>query len=375
METIIDCQYFPECTGCTWIGKPYNWQQSQMLEALNVAFEEADLKVQTPFGFKATHPYQVRDRADLTLERNEDGTPNVGFYNKSKKLVNIKECRIFSPKLQEWYEWILDNPPPIVKKGSFRIRVGQDGLKGLWLDFSNQDIKELMDEKVWLSEVLKMAVVEVGQRQKQLTLNKGELKLVKKAEPNYWFTTYSYPDYKPVNLKSLVSSFTQPGMAANKVLIQTICEALENIKPKNTLELFSGIGNLTIPLVSLGSFVSCYEVDKNAIRSFEQTLKEYKYDNFIKLYQKNLYSKSIDINWKDFDLLVVDPPRSGLKNFVEKIEETNKPKNILYVSCFLSSLTEDLKKLTSLGYKIQSVTGVDQFPQSSHCEWVVLLES
>lgn len=375
METIIDCQYFPECTGCTWIGKPYNWQQSQMLEALNVAFEEADLKVQTPFGFKATHPYQVRDRADLTLERNEDGTPNVGFYNKSKKLVNIKECRIFSPKLQEWYEWILDNPPPIVKKGSFRIRVGQDGLKGLWLDFSNQDIKELMDEKVWLSEVLKMAVVEVGQRQKQLTLNKGELKLLKKAEPKQWFATYSYPDYKPVKLKSLVSSFTQPSIAANKVLIQTICEALENIKPKNTLELFSGIGNLTIPLVSLGSFVSCYEVDKNAIRSFEQTLKEYKYDNFIKLYQKNLYSKSIDIDWKDFDLLVLDPPRSGLKNFVEKIEETNKPKNILCVSCFLNSLIEDLKKLTSLGYKIQSVTGVDQFPQSSHCEWVVLLES
>lgn len=375
METIIDCQFFPECTGCTWIGKPYSWQQSQMLENLSQAFEEADLKVQTPFGFKATHPYQLRDRADLTLERNEDGTPIVGFYNKSKKLVNIKECRIFSPKLQVWYGWILDNPPPIVKKGSFRIRVGPDDLKGLWLDFSNQDIKELMEEKKWLTEVLKLAVVEVGQRQKQMVLNKGELKLVKKAEPCHWFATYSYPDYKPVNLMSLVSSFTQPSIKANKVLVQTICEALENIKPKNTLELFSGIGNLTIPLVSLGSFVSCYEVDKNAIRSFEQTLKEFKYDNFVKLYQKNLYSKSVDIDWKDFDLLVVDPPRSGLKNFVEKIEESNKPKNILYVSCFLNSLVEDLKGLTKRGYKIQSVVGVDQFPQSSHCEWVVLLES
>ncbi|MCH2535358.1 MAG: methyltransferase [Bdellovibrionales bacterium] len=375
METIIDCKYFPECTGCTWIGKPYSWQQSQMLESLKIALDEAELKVLTPFGFRATQPYQLRDRADLTLERSQEGLTQIGFYNKTKNLVNIKECRIFSPKLQSWYEWILDNPPPIVEKGSFRIRVGEDDLKGLWLDFSNKDIKALIEEKKWLTEVLKQAVVEVGQRQKQMVLNKGELKLVKKAQPQNWFKTYSYPNYDSINLKSLVSSFTQPSIDANKVLIQTVCEALENIKPKNTLELFSGIGNLTIPLVSLGSFVSCYEVDKNAIRSFEQTLKDYKYDNFIKLYQKNLYSKSVEISWEEFDLLVVDPPRSGLKNFTDKIEPDNKPKNILYVSCFLNSLIEDLKKLSSLGYKIQSVSGVDQFPQSSHCEWVVLLES
>lgn len=373
MDTVIDCKYYPECTGCQWIGKPYGWQQNQKLKQLHDSFASNNIELPEKVTFKPTKNSQVRDRADLTILRDEDGSVKIGFYNKQKNLIDIQECKIFSPKLQSWFEWVKENPPPIVKKGSFRIRVGVYERPGIWLDFSNHDIKNLMDEKNWLLKLVEHAVVEIGQRQKMLVVQNGELKLEKKSTPHKWFQTYSYPKYENVDLYSLVSSFTQPGIEANKTLVQAVCESLDGYNLKNTLELFSGIGNLTIPLVSMGSFVSCYEVDKNAIRAFEETLKNLPYKNQIKLHQKNLYSKSIDINWKYFDLLVVDPPRSGLKNFVERINVNNKPKHILYVSCFLESLMTDIVALKKMGFSVESIVGVDQFPQSAHCEWVVLL--
>ena len=56
------------------------------------------------------------------------------------------------------------------------------------------------------------------------------------------------------------------------------------------------------------------------------------------------------------------------------MDQDNKPQYILYVSCFLNSLIQDLTRLVQYDYKVKSIVGVDQFPQSSHCEWVVLLK-
>jgi 23S rRNA (uracil1939-C5)-methyltransferase len=73
------------------------------------------------------------------------------------------------------------------------------------------------------------------------------------------------------------------------------------------------------------------------------------------------------------DLIVVDPPRTGLgAETCALLGETAAPA-LAYVSCDPATLARDLKALIGAGYQIQSVTLADLFPQTFHMETVVQL--
>jgi 23S rRNA (uracil1939-C5)-methyltransferase len=74
------------------------------------------------------------------------------------------------------------------------------------------------------------------------------------------------------------------------------------------------------------------------------------------------------------DLVVVDPPRSGLsQKVVRRIIET-APKRIVYVSCNPTTLAPNAAQLVEAGYALTRVRPVDMFPQTPHIECVALLE-
>jgi 23S rRNA (uracil1939-C5)-methyltransferase len=74
------------------------------------------------------------------------------------------------------------------------------------------------------------------------------------------------------------------------------------------------------------------------------------------------------------DLVVVDPPRSGLaRKAVARIAEA-APKRIVYVSCNPTTLAPDAAQLAEGGFRLVRVRPVDMFPQTPHIECVALLE-
>jgi len=73
------------------------------------------------------------------------------------------------------------------------------------------------------------------------------------------------------------------------------------------------------------------------------------------------------------ELIVVDPPRAGLGEATTSlIADANTP-SLVYVSCDPATLARDLRGLTGAGYKLESVTLADLFPQTFHLETVVHL--
>jgi 23S rRNA (uracil1939-C5)-methyltransferase len=74
------------------------------------------------------------------------------------------------------------------------------------------------------------------------------------------------------------------------------------------------------------------------------------------------------------DVVVVDPPRSGLHpRVVERVAELS-PERIVYVSCNPGTLARDLKDFAALGWRPAEVTPVDMFPHTPHIECVTRLE-
>jgi 23S rRNA (uracil1939-C5)-methyltransferase len=73
------------------------------------------------------------------------------------------------------------------------------------------------------------------------------------------------------------------------------------------------------------------------------------------------------------DLVVVDPPRSGLGEDVARSLAAMGAPRIIYVSCDPATLARDLVPLLASGYRVEQVHLVDLFPQTYHLESVVHL--
>ncbi|MGJ9384972.1 23S rRNA (uracil(1939)-C(5))-methyltransferase RlmD [Salipaludibacillus sp. CF4.18] len=73
--------------------------------------------------------------------------------------------------------------------------------------------------------------------------------------------------------------------------------------------------------------------------------------------------------WKA-DVVIVDPPRSGLDDSLIKTLLRTKPQRIVYVSCNPSTLAKNVQELSQGGYKLKSLQPVDMFPQTAHVECV-----
>ena len=73
------------------------------------------------------------------------------------------------------------------------------------------------------------------------------------------------------------------------------------------------------------------------------------------------------------DVIIVDPPRTGLDQQLIDTILNVKPKKVVYVSCNPSTLAKDIDVL-SKKYKVEYIQPVDMFPQTSHVEAVCMLE-
>jgi 23S rRNA (uracil1939-C5)-methyltransferase len=74
------------------------------------------------------------------------------------------------------------------------------------------------------------------------------------------------------------------------------------------------------------------------------------------------------------NLLLIDPPRSGLsQKVVRRIIEAG-PRRIVYVSCNPTTLAPNAAQLTEAGYELRRIRPVDMFPQTPHIEAVAVLD-
>lgn len=358
------------------IGLPYSEQSSLKVRELSDAWANAKVAADLPqIRFVPIANGGLRDRADFILDRRA-GKPAFGLFNTTREIMDLEFCAQLSPALQDWLSIVRKNLPA-VERGSFRIRISPSGERGIWLDLANLDVKALLDEKTQLLELQKHGFVEIGQRRKKLVTRDGELKL---GDPELkpWFETYVGENEASTPIFTTVGSFTQPGFQANRVLIREIQSALKPFKFSRVVEFGSGSGNLTLPLAARADHLDAYELDSLACEGLALGLKASNLSQKVKIHTGNFQLEKNAPELGGVDLIVVDPPRSGLMGFLSNFKSVapeTRPKAFLYVSCFADSFAKDAINLVELGYKPKSVSIVDQFPQSPHFEIVALFAS
>jgi 23S rRNA (uracil1939-C5)-methyltransferase len=72
------------------------------------------------------------------------------------------------------------------------------------------------------------------------------------------------------------------------------------------------------------------------------------------------------------EVVIVDPPRTGMSAEALGGLLATRPPRLLYVSCDVATLARDARKIVDAGYAIESAGGFDMFPNTPHVETVVV---
>ncbi len=169
------------------------------------------------------------------------------------------------------------------------------------------------------------------------------------------------------------SAFTQVNSEINELMIKTVLDWAELTQEQTVLDLYSGIGNFSIPLALGASEVLAVEISNNSVKLARKSAQANSVNNLV--FQNAASEHAVEVLNKDeekFDLIVLDPPREGAKEIIDGLVGLS-PAKIIYISCDPATLSRDLKRLDELGYKVVKVRPFDMFPQTFHIESIAML--
>ena len=164
--------------------------------------------------------------------------------------------------------------------------------------------------------------------------------------------------------------FTQVNKEMNEVLCSIVSRLAKNLFKDSDIifDLFGGSGNLSKSInhtrcVVVDSYGDGMLVDKDGHQEFMRlNLYSQRSSEIIKDELKNYQNPSV----------ILDPPRSGLKNIDHFFPLDTKVDNLIYVSCNPATLLRDIISLKN--FKLKEVHLVDLFPSTYHFETVCVLK-
>ena len=187
---------------------------------------------------------------------------------------------------------------------------------------------------------------------------------------------YIYEEVLGLKFKITPFSFFQTNTKGAELLYDKIREFAKSLNKELNIiyDLFCGTGTIAQILSPLAKKVYGVEIIKEAIDSAKENAKLNNLSNvFFKAEDINLLMKNNDFLNEKPDLIVLDPPRSGVvQKTLEKVLEFGAC-DIIYVSCKIESFIRDYAMFKSRGYKVKKVCPVDMFARTKHVETVVLL--
>jgi 23S rRNA (uracil1939-C5)-methyltransferase len=177
----------------------------------------------------------------------------------------------------------------------------------------------------------------------------------------------------PISFLWEPGSFCQVNLSQNSRLIDLLLQTAEVKTHETVLDLYCGMGNFGLPLARNARSVLGYEGQAAAIRSAKKNAQIAAISN-ARFAKQPIHAacEALVTDHKQFDLVVVDPPRQGIPGLYPQLAKLCRDR-LLYVSCDPATLVRDLGQLIAHGFRVHSVQPVDMFPQTHHVETVVLL--
>jgi 23S rRNA (uracil1939-C5)-methyltransferase len=364
-RAVAPCPYFGVCGGCNYQHIPYELQLRYKAEILRETLSRLGrLQWDGPIVPHASPPFGYRNRVQWKIAPAEGGSPEIGYFQAgSQKLCAIRQCPIASPRLNETLAAIVN----LLESGKLpaglreiEVFADQDDarlLLNLALDAANGAPSEV-------SALFRSALPSVD----TVLIHDPRTDRFDLSGPGH--INYRVGDH---NYRIGHLSFFQ----VNRFLLDELVRAvIGEARGKLALDLFAGVGLFSLPLANRFERLIAVESNMAAARDLEANLQG------SGAASPNLRNTTVEAfleQWQERpDLVVLDPPRTGVAARALARLTKIAPQEIVYLSCDPATLARDLAALVGdtqnpRGYRIGELHLVDIFPQTYHIEALVRL--
>lgn len=332
------CPFYEECGGCHLRHLSYDdtldFKKNKLLEILK-KYASVDIDVNI---IKNKVKDFYRNKVEVQIKNGL-----FGFYQKdTHEIVEVDRCL----NAQESINTVLRSTSLFeIQNGLMIIRTNYNGE----IIISIQSEEEVKVDLEKLRERCKLVGIILNDK-----ILFGADHFIEIVEDMFFKVTYN--------------SFFQVNHYINRELFKII---RENINTSDVvLDLFSGVGTLSIVASKKALKVYAIEIVENAVRDALVNAKMNKINN-INFMLGDAYKLVNKVEDK-IDTIIIDPPRKGLSSEAIETILNKEPKKIIYVSCDPITLSRDLKSLKEK-YDIQKVYLLDMFSFTFHVECVCIL--
>ncbi|MDN5565644.1 MAG: 23S rRNA (uracil(1939)-C(5))-methyltransferase RlmD [Psychrobacter sp.] len=387
-RTTPPCPHFGVCGGCNlqhWQPEAQiTFKQSVLAEML---LHQANVQPDTWLAPVVGDRLGYRTKARLGVRYvAKKQTALVGFRERSSNfLAELNECHILDPRIG----FEIENLKALISTLDARDKIAQLELAmGEYipeLPDGDQPVALIVRNLEPLSDAdLDKLKVFFAARHWQLYLQSKGVDSIERIalQPNddmsqqFGRLYYQLPEYD-LTFEFIPTDFTQVNLSVNRQMTKLACDLLELKPGERVLDLFSGLGNFSLPLARLvgatGSVIGVEGSEAMTLRAADNARRNG--INNTEFYSQDLTHDCTDKPWANqgFDALLIDPPRSGAWDIMQYLPKFNAQR-IVYVSCNPATLARDTKALLEQGYRLTHAGVMDMFCHTGHVESIARFE-
>jgi 23S rRNA (uracil1939-C5)-methyltransferase len=343
------CRYFGACGGCAiqhWQPEAYRaWKRQIVVDTLTHAH------IECPVDDLVDAHGAGRRRITAHARRGSDGELRVGFAAaNSHAIIAIEDCPILDPGLHgalDAARALAEVLKPTTKPLDIQATATNGGL----------DVDVRGSGPLPSPLIATLSAVAEQHRLARLTRH-GELVLMR---------TPPVVNIGTAQVTLPPGSFLQATTAGEEALAAQVVRHCRGAK--HIADLFCGVGPFALRLATRAR-ISAFDSDAGAVMALQKAATSTSGLKPIKAEARDLFRRPLmPQELRDYDAIVFDPPRQGAQAQVQQLAKSKIPV-VVAVSCNAATFVRDARILIDGGYRIESVTPVDQFRHTPHVELI-----
>ena len=358
LRVLPRCRHFGRCGGCLWQGLKYRAQLELKAELFErITGIRAEIK-------GSPRVWDFRNVSNFIVTTNGTGLKE---YGNPLGVVNLSECPVFSKKTPEYLR-------------ALRDFLEETRLKPWSLKRKTGDVHYLqVREGKFTGEVM---VNLIAHRRPSEETAEAFRDYFSFADSLYWSLKADEgddPRGKPLHVagSQLIreridevvylihpNSFFQTNSHALELLLRAVEDFTDG---ERVLDLYSGVGTFGVWLARRSLTVEGVEINPFAVEMANKNAELNRVNARFRV------GRAEETPMGDYDTVIVDPPRRGLKEAGELLVESGAER-VVYVSCNPKAFKLDYENHLRKAYRVEEAVLVDMFPHTPHVEAVIKLE-
>ena len=383
-EINAKCPHFGICGGCSSQNLTYEKQLELLSDEVKGLFEDAGVSTGEYEGITGSlNQWEYRNKMEFTFGDEEKGgelTLGMHIKNKSFGIVNVDKCQIvdedFRKILTITVEYFRTQSLPyyrvmkregylrhlVIRKAKNTGELMVNLVTTTQIDFDLTEYVELLKKADYEGKFVSVLHTENDSFSDAVICDKLNV---------LYGIDHIQEELLGLKFKISPFSFFQTNTKGAEGLYSIVREYMGDSDNKVVFDLYCGTGTIGQIVAPKAKKVVGIELIEEAVEAAKENAKLNNLNNCEFL--AGDVAEIIKTVKDKPDIIILDPPRSGVHPKALEYVIKFKAKEIIYVSCNPKTLVNDLKVLTESGYEIVKTRVKDMFPNTPHGETVVKL--